>query len=46
MTYDIAFHPEAKKELDSLDGRVRIVVLKQLNKLMNNLVWNLDIKQD
>ena len=36
MIYDLAFHPEAKKELDSLDGRVRIVVLKQLNKLINN----------
>jgi mRNA interferase RelE/StbE len=36
MTYDIAFHPEAKKELDALDGRVRIVILKQLNKLMSN----------
>ena len=31
--YKIVFHPEAQKELLSLDGSVRIIVLKQLKKL-------------
>ena len=31
--YKITFHPEAQKELLSLDGSVRIIVLKQLKKL-------------
>lgn len=33
MTYNILFHPEAKKEFDELDGSVRKVVLKQILKL-------------
>lgn len=32
-SYEILFHPEAKKEFDKLDGSVRTVVLKQLGKL-------------
>ena len=31
--YRILFHPEAKKELDLLDGSTRLLVLKQINKL-------------
>jgi mRNA interferase RelE/StbE len=31
--YKIAFHPDAQKELLSLDGSIRIIVLKQINKL-------------
>jgi len=31
--YKIVFHPEAEKELHSLDGSIRIIVLKQLKKL-------------
>jgi mRNA interferase RelE/StbE len=31
--YRILFHPEAKKELDFLDGSTRLLVLKQINKL-------------
>jgi len=34
--YRILFHPEARKELDKLDGSVRKVVLKQLLKLQEN----------
>ncbi|MFC2131987.1 type II toxin-antitoxin system RelE/ParE family toxin [Bacteroidota bacterium] len=32
-TYRILFHPEAKKELLSLEGSLRIKVLKQIKKL-------------
>ena len=32
-TYKIIFHPAAQKELLSLDGSVRIMVLKQIKKL-------------
>jgi mRNA interferase RelE/StbE len=31
--YKISFHPEAQKELHSLDGSIRIIVLKQIKKL-------------
>ena len=31
--YKVIFHPEAQKELLSLDGSIRIIVLKQLKKL-------------
>jgi mRNA interferase RelE/StbE len=31
--YKISFHPEAQKELLSLDGSIRIIVLKQIKKL-------------
>jgi mRNA interferase RelE/StbE len=31
--YKIVFHPDAQKELLSLDGSIRIIVLKQINKL-------------
>jgi mRNA interferase RelE/StbE len=31
--YKIIFHPEAQQELISLDGSVRIIVLKQIKKL-------------
>ncbi|ROL56193.1 type II toxin-antitoxin system RelE/ParE family toxin [Bacteroidetes/Chlorobi group bacterium ChocPot_Mid] len=33
LNYKIIFHPEAKKELEDLDGSVRIKVLKQIKKL-------------
>ncbi|MFH1051623.1 MAG: type II toxin-antitoxin system RelE/ParE family toxin [bacterium] len=33
QTYNIIFHPEAKKELEGLDGSVRFKVLKQIKKL-------------
>jgi mRNA interferase RelE/StbE len=31
--YKILLHPEAKKELFTLDGSIRIIVLKQIKKL-------------
>jgi mRNA interferase RelE/StbE len=31
--YKISFHPEAQKELLSLDGSIRIIVIKQIKKL-------------
>jgi mRNA interferase RelE/StbE len=31
--YKISFHPEAQKELLSLDGSIRLIVLKQIKKL-------------
>jgi Cytotoxic translational repressor of toxin-antitoxin stability system len=31
--YRITFHPEAQKELYSLDGSIRIMILKQIKKL-------------
>jgi len=36
MSYDIQFHIESKKELDCLDGRERLLVLKQLKKISEN----------
>lgn len=36
MNYNIEFHTEAKKELDNMDGRERILVLKQINKIGAN----------
>jgi len=33
MSYNISLHPEAKKEFDNLDGSVKKLILKQLNKL-------------
>ena len=36
MNYEISFHIKAKSELEGLDGRERILVLKQLKKLSNN----------
>ncbi|MBM2817135.1 MAG: hypothetical protein HW421_3897 [Ignavibacteria bacterium] len=33
MSYNIIFHCEAKKELDELDGSIRIIVLKLLKKI-------------
>ena len=43
MNYNIIFHPEAKKELDSLDGSVKIKVLKQINKLKTNPILGYDL---
>jgi mRNA interferase RelE/StbE len=34
MTYKIKFHTEAQKELNELDGSVKLIVLKQIRKLM------------
>ena len=36
MKYKIIFHSEAKKELDALDGRSGLIVLKQIKKIMVN----------
>ncbi|MEI6090153.1 MAG: type II toxin-antitoxin system RelE/ParE family toxin [bacterium] len=36
MNYRIVFHSEAKKEFDELDGSLKILVLKQLKKLISN----------
>ncbi len=33
MTYNILFHIEAKKELDSFDNSVKLIILKQIKKL-------------
>ncbi len=33
MTYKILFHPDAAREVASLDNRVRLLVLKQIKKL-------------
>lgn len=33
MTCKVVFHPEAAKELSSLDNRVKIMVLKQIKKI-------------
>jgi mRNA interferase RelE/StbE len=33
MTYKILFHTEAQKELNKLDGSVKLIVLKQIKKL-------------
>ena len=33
MNYKIRFHIDAKKELDDLDGSVRLIVLRQIKKL-------------
>ncbi len=36
MSYSLIFNNEAKKELDELDGSIRILVLKQIKKIMDN----------
>ena len=36
MNYKIKFHPLAEKELNNLDGSVKILVIKQIAKLKNN----------
>ena len=36
MNYKIKFHPLAEKELNNLDGSVKILVIKQISKLRNN----------
>ncbi|HPO64238.1 MAG TPA: addiction module toxin RelE [Candidatus Kapabacteria bacterium] len=33
MSYSIVFHIEAKKELDSFDNSVKLIILKQIKKL-------------
>lgn len=33
MTYKVLFHPDAAKEIASLDNRVKLLVLKQIKKL-------------
>ena len=34
MKYKILFHPEAAREIGNLDNRQKILVLKQINKLV------------
>jgi mRNA interferase RelE/StbE len=34
MKYKILFHPEAAREIANLDNRQKILVLKQINKLV------------
>lgn len=36
MNFKIEFHPEAKKEFDSLDGSLKKPVLKQIKKLQTS----------
>jgi len=43
MTYNVLFHPEAEKELHSLNGRVKILVLKQIKKICNNPEYGDDL---
>ena len=37
-TYKIQFHPEALKEFCKLDGSVKVLVKKQLEKLQKNKI--------
>lgn len=48
MDYEISFHPEALKEFCALDGSLKLLVKKQLEKLKNHLfsAKNLGIKAD
>jgi mRNA interferase RelE/StbE len=43
MTYKIKFHPSAEKELNNLDGSVKILVVKQISKLSNNPEYGEDL---
>ena len=36
MSYNVIFHPDAKKELDALDGSIRLIVLKLIKKIGDN----------
>ena len=33
MSYNVIFHPEAKKELDKLDDKVKLMFLKGVKKI-------------
>ena len=43
MNYKIKFHPLAEKELNNLDGSVKILVIKQISKLRNNPEYGEDL---
>lgn len=43
MTYNLLFHIDAKKEFEKLDGSVRLLVLKQLNKIRKNPFQGLEL---
>jgi mRNA interferase RelE/StbE len=43
MNYKIRFHPLAEKELKDLDGRVKILVIKQIQKIGNNPDYGEDL---
>ena len=43
MNYKIKFHPLAEKELNKLDGSVKILVVKQISKLSNNPEYGEDL---
>ena len=36
MTYKVEFHTKAMQELKNLDGSFKLMVLKQIKKIMNN----------
>ncbi len=36
MSYKVNFHEDAKRDLDSMDGRVKKLVLKQIVKIKDN----------
>jgi mRNA interferase RelE/StbE len=43
MKYNVKFHPLAEKELKELDGRVKILVIKQIQKISNNPEYGKDL---
>ena len=43
MNYTIKFHPLAEKELNKLDGSIKILVIKQISKLKNNPDYGEDL---
>jgi mRNA interferase RelE/StbE len=43
MIYKIKFHPLAEKELKDLDGRVKILVIKQIQKIRGNPNYGEDL---
>ncbi len=43
MIYSIVFHKDAKRDYEKLDGSVRLLVLKQLNKIKKNPFQGLEL---
>ena len=43
MNYKIKFHPLAEKELNNLDGSVKLLVVKQISKLSKNPDYGEDL---
>ena len=43
MIYSIVFHKDAKRDYEKLDGSVRWLVLKQLNKIKKNPFQGLEL---